>query len=76
VILRHAGRPGVVATQPHKMTRAVHILLAAAGAAVVAGSLVFATPVFHIAPFTAPARCESLPAGGLYAIVRRPLSAV
>ena len=33
-----------------------HPVFVAAGAAVLAGSLFFATPVFRIAPFTAPAR--------------------
>jgi protein-S-isoprenylcysteine O-methyltransferase Ste14 len=48
-------------------------LLIAAGAVVLAGSLVFATPVLRIAPFTAPAQREPLRTGGLYSVVRHPL---
>jgi protein-S-isoprenylcysteine O-methyltransferase Ste14 len=47
-------------------------VLVAAGVAVVAGSLFFATPVFRIAPFTAPARREPLRTDGLYSVVRHP----
>jgi protein-S-isoprenylcysteine O-methyltransferase Ste14 len=50
-----------------------HPALIAAGAAVLAGSLFFATPVFRIIPFTAPARREPLRTDGLYAVVRHPL---
>jgi methanethiol S-methyltransferase len=38
-----------------------------------AGSLVFAAPVFRITPFTAPARREPLRTDGLYSAVRHPL---
>ena len=50
-----------------------HPALVAAGAAVLAGSLFFATPVFRIVPFTAPARREPLRTDGLYSVVRHPL---
>jgi protein-S-isoprenylcysteine O-methyltransferase Ste14 len=48
-------------------------LLIAAGAAVIGGSLVFATPVFRITPFTAPTQREPLRTEGLYSAVRHPL---
>lgn len=48
-------------------------MLIAAGVAVLAGSLFFATPVFRIAPFTAPAQREPLRTDGLYSVVRHPL---
>lgn len=48
-------------------------VLVAAGVAVLAGSLVFAAPVFRIAPFTAPAGREPLRTDGLYSVVRHPL---
>lgn len=48
-------------------------VLIAVGAAVLAGSLFFATPVLRIAPFTAPARHEPLRTDGLYSTVRHPL---
>ena len=50
-----------------------HPALIASGAAVLAGSLVFAAPVFRIAPFTAPAQREPLRTDGLYSVVRHPL---
>ena len=50
-----------------------HPVFVAAGAAVLAGSLFFATPVFRIAPFTAPAQREPLRTDGLYSVVRHPL---
>lgn len=49
------------------------ILLGTVGAAVLAASLFFATPVLRIAPLTAPARCEPLRTSGLYSVVRHPL---
>jgi protein-S-isoprenylcysteine O-methyltransferase Ste14 len=48
-------------------------LLVAAGVVVLAGSLVFATPVFRIVPLTGPHRGEPLRTDGLYLIVRHPL---
>jgi protein-S-isoprenylcysteine O-methyltransferase Ste14 len=48
-------------------------MLVAAAVAVLAGSLLFATPVFRIAPFTAPAQREPLRTDGLYSVVRHPL---
>jgi methanethiol S-methyltransferase len=48
-------------------------VLASAGAAILAGSLVSAIPVIRIAPLTAPARREPLRTGGRYSIVRDPL---
>ncbi len=48
-------------------------VLIAVGAAVLAGSLFFATPVFRIVPFTAPAQREPLRTNGLYSLVRHPL---
>jgi protein-S-isoprenylcysteine O-methyltransferase Ste14 len=48
-------------------------VLIAVGVAVLAGSLVFAAPVFRIAPFTAPAQGEPLRTDGLYSVVRHPL---
>jgi protein-S-isoprenylcysteine O-methyltransferase Ste14 len=47
--------------------------LVPAGAFVLAGSLLFAIPVFRIVPLTAPDRREPLRTDGLYAIVRHPL---
>jgi protein-S-isoprenylcysteine O-methyltransferase Ste14 len=43
------------------------------GAAVLAGSVLFATPVVRIFPFTAPAGREPLRTDGLYSVVRHPL---
>jgi protein-S-isoprenylcysteine O-methyltransferase Ste14 len=48
-------------------------VLIAAGAAVLAVSVFFASPVVRIAPFTAPARHEPLRTDGLYSAVRHPL---
>jgi protein-S-isoprenylcysteine O-methyltransferase Ste14 len=48
-------------------------VLAAAGAAVLAGSPVFATPVVRIVAFTGSARREPLRTDGLYSVVRHPL---
>jgi protein-S-isoprenylcysteine O-methyltransferase Ste14 len=48
-------------------------VLIAAGAVVLAASLLFAAPVFRITPFTAPARREPLRTDGLYSVVRHPL---
>lgn len=48
-------------------------VLNAVGVAVLAGSLVFAAPVFRIVPFTAPAQGEPLRTDGLYSVVRHPL---
>jgi protein-S-isoprenylcysteine O-methyltransferase Ste14 len=48
-------------------------VLIAAGVAILAGSLFFATPVVRIVPFTASARREPLRTGGLYSVVRHPL---
>ena len=53
--------------------QAGHPVLIVAGVAVLLGSLVFATPMFRIVPFTAPARREPLRTDGLYAVVRHPL---
>lgn len=53
--------------------QASHPALAVAGAAVLAASLVFATPVLRIAPLTGPSRREPLRTGGLYSVVRHPL---
>ena len=50
-----------------------HPLLAVAGAAVLAASLLFGTPVLRISPLTAPSRREPLRTGGLYSLVRHPL---
>ena len=50
-----------------------HPVLVAAGVAVLAGSMFFATPVLRIVPFTAPARREPLRTDGLYSVVRHPL---
>jgi protein-S-isoprenylcysteine O-methyltransferase Ste14 len=47
--------------------------LIAAGGVILAASLFFATPVFRILPFTAPARHEPLRTDGLYSVVRHPL---
>jgi protein-S-isoprenylcysteine O-methyltransferase Ste14 len=47
--------------------------LVVVGVVVLAGSLVFATPVFRIVPLTAPDRHEPLRTDGLYSIVRHPL---
>lgn len=43
------------------------------GVAILIISLVFASPVFRIRPFTRPQRKEALRTDGLYAIVRHPL---
>lgn len=43
------------------------------GAAILAGGLVFAAPVFRIVPLTAPDGREPLRTDGLYSIVRHPL---
>jgi protein-S-isoprenylcysteine O-methyltransferase Ste14 len=48
-------------------------LLVVVGAVVLAGSLVFAVPVFRIAPLTGPHRREPLRTDGLYSMVRHPL---
>ncbi len=48
-------------------------VLIAAGAVVMAGSLIFAAPVLRITPFTAPAQREPLRTDGLYSVVRHPL---
>jgi len=53
--------------------QASHPALAVAGAVVLAGSLVFATPVLRIIPLTGPSRCEPLRTSGLYSVVRHPL---
>lgn len=45
----------------------------ALGTVILAGSLYFGTPVFRIAPLTAPNRSEPLRTEGLYAVVRLPL---
>jgi len=45
----------------------------ALGAVILAGSLYFGTPLFHIVPLTAPDRREPLRTDGLYAVVRHPL---
>jgi protein-S-isoprenylcysteine O-methyltransferase Ste14 len=50
-----------------------HTLLNVAGVVVLAGSLFFGTPVFHIVPLTRPDRHEPLRTEGLYSIVRHPL---
>jgi protein-S-isoprenylcysteine O-methyltransferase Ste14 len=50
-----------------------HFVLVAVGVVVLAGSLVFATPVFRIVAFTAPAQQEPLRTDGLYSVVRHPL---
>jgi protein-S-isoprenylcysteine O-methyltransferase Ste14 len=52
---------------------APHPALIAAGAVILAVSLFFGTPVFRIAPLTAPARSEPLRTSGLYSVVRHPL---
>jgi protein-S-isoprenylcysteine O-methyltransferase Ste14 len=52
---------------------AAHPVLITAGAVILAASLFFATPVFRIAPLTAPARHEPLRTDGLYSVVRHPL---
>ena len=43
------------------------------GGLILAGSLVFAAPVFRIVPLTAPDKSEPLRTDGLYSIVRHPL---
>jgi protein-S-isoprenylcysteine O-methyltransferase Ste14 len=58
-------------TQPRLGTG--HIALVAVGAAIMAVSMFFATPVIRIAAFTAPAQREPLRTGGLYSVVRHPL---
>jgi protein-S-isoprenylcysteine O-methyltransferase Ste14 len=47
--------------------------LVAVGIAILAGSLIFGTPVFRIVPLTAPHHREPLRTDGLYSIVRHPL---
>jgi protein-S-isoprenylcysteine O-methyltransferase Ste14 len=47
--------------------------LVAAGAAILAVSLFFGTPVFSIVPLTGPDRHEPLRTDGLYSFVRHPL---
>jgi protein-S-isoprenylcysteine O-methyltransferase Ste14 len=49
------------------------VVLIVVGVVVLAGSLVFGTPVFRIVPLTAPERREPLRTDGLYSIVRHPL---
>lgn len=43
------------------------------GVIVLAGSLLFGTPVFRIVPLTAPSQGEPLRTDGLYSFVRHPL---
>jgi protein-S-isoprenylcysteine O-methyltransferase Ste14 len=58
-------------TQPR--IQPVPAWMIALGAVILAGSLYFGTPVFRIAPLTAPNRREPLRTDGLYAVVRHPL---
>lgn len=48
-------------------------VLVTLGAAILAGSLCFATPVFRIFAFTGPNRREPLRTDGVYSLVRHPL---
>lgn len=50
-----------------------HLAVAVTGAVVLAGSLVFGTPVLRIVPLTGPAGREPLRTSGLYGLVRHPL---
>lgn len=47
--------------------------LGSAGAVLLAGSLLLATPIFRIVPLTAPSGGEPLRTDGLYSVVRHPL---
>jgi protein-S-isoprenylcysteine O-methyltransferase Ste14 len=64
LVLPFVSQPRIEAGRP---------VLMAIGAAVLAGSLFFATPVIRIVPFTSPARREPLRTDGLYSVVRHPL---